>query len=43
MWQHISALLTSHHQAVHKFRPYEYEVLLLMGSHERMLMGSHLQ
>jgi uncharacterized membrane protein YfhO len=30
MWQHVSALLTSHHQAIHKFRPYEHEVLLLI-------------
>jgi hypothetical protein len=28
MWQHVSALLPSPHQAIHKFRPYEHEVLL---------------
>jgi hypothetical protein len=33
MWQHVSVLLTSHHQAIHKFRLYERKVLLLMGSH----------
>jgi hypothetical protein len=31
MWQHVSALLTNHHQAIYKFRPYEYEVLLLIS------------
>jgi hypothetical protein len=37
MWQHVSALLMSHHQAIDKFRPYEQEVLLLMGSHMRTI------
>jgi hypothetical protein len=36
MWQHVSALLTSHHQAIHEFRPYEHGVLLLVGSHKRI-------
>jgi hypothetical protein len=28
MWQYVPALLTSPHQAIHKFRPYENEVQL---------------
>jgi hypothetical protein len=41
MGQHVSAVLTSHNQVIHKFRPFEHDVLLLVGSHVTVLLYAY--